>query len=316
MLQDNAFTKSKGDLQIEEGKGSRHRRSILPYLFVAPLLVALLLFTYFPIGVGMRLSVTDSTFGGSSNYVGFENYRALIVDQRFWRIFYQTIVWTVLSVAGGVLFGVGAALALQRPDRRSALMRGVMLLPWAAPPIVIVYVWRSLINPTGPISPRLERWGITESAPDILNTTWSILGISGPLVAVILLGIWSAVPFVAIFTLGALSAIPLEILEAAKMDGASPLQSFSNVVWPLIRPVVETAAVLLALTRFGGLDLPFLLTAGGPGDASSVFGVFIYNTAFGSLQAGVAAAIGGLVFILVLPLSILYVRRAVKSATE
>ncbi len=291
-------------------------RRLLPYFLVAPMLLALLVFTYFPIAVGMSLSVTDSTFGGGpSDYVGLENYRALVNDPRFWQIFYQTLVWTVFSVAGGVACGVAAALALQRSDRRSALTRGILLLPWAAPPIVIVYAWRAIVNPTGPVSPRLEAWGLADMPPDLLNTEWSLLGVSGPLVAVTLLGIWSAAPFVAVFTLGALSAIPPEILEAARVDGASPWQSFTKVVWPLIRPVVETTAVLLALTRFGGLDLPFLLTAGGPGDASSVFGVLIYNTAFSSLQAGVAAAIGVLVFILMLPLSILYVRRAVKSAT-
>lgn len=298
------------------GHAGQWSHSVLPYIFIAPLLLALLIFTYLPIAVGIRLSVTNATFGSSSSeYVGLENYRALLADSRFWQIFYQTIIWTALSVAGGVACGVAAALALQRSDRRSALMRGVLLLPWAAPPIVIVYTWRAIINPTGPVSPRLQEWGLADSAPDILNSTWSMLGISGPLIAVTLLGIWSAAPFVAVFTLGALSALPQEILEAAKMDGASPFKTFTKVVWPLIRPVVETTAVLLALTRFGGLDLPFLLTAGGPGDASSVFGVLIYNTAFGSLRAGVAAAIGVLVFLLMLPLSILYVRRAVKSAT-
>lgn len=305
--------RGRDSFELRRGSWAATRAHVFPYLLIAPLILALVILTYLPLMAGVRLSFTDEQFGAASTkFVGLFNYEQVAHDVRFWRIFYQTVVWTVLSVGGALVLGVLSSLALQRRTWQSAVVRSLLLLPWAAPPIVIIYVWRYLASTTGPISPHLSGLTSSHSPPDILSSSYSWFGVSSPLLAVIFLGVWTGFPFVYVFALGALSSIPSEVREAALVDGASQFQVFRFITWPLIRPVVETAAVLLALTRFGGLEVPFLLTGGGPGDASSVLGVLIYNTAFGTLNGGVAATLGVVVFIVMLPLSIYYVRRALR----
>ncbi len=292
------------------------RRSVFPYLLIAPLIGALIFLTYIPIIEGLRLSLTDAMLGASSSkFIGLANFTSLVKEPLFWQTFFQTVVWTVASVGLALVFGVAAGLSLRSVKRRSGVMRAVLLLPWAAPPVVIAYMWRFLLSPTGPLSPYLVTLGLAKEPPDVLSSLSSFHGLSPPLMAVIALGVWSGIPFVFIFAVAALSAIPPEIQEASRLDGATGIQSFRWVTWPLMRPVVETTAVLLALVRFGGLDLPFLLTAGGPNNESNIFGVWIYNTAFSSLQSGLAAAMGVIVFLIALPLSLLYVRRSLRSVT-
>jgi len=308
--------RASGRIPLTPKKNVRPRRALVfPYLLIAPLILALVVFTYLPLVAGVRLSVTDEQFGAArTHFVGLLNYEQVARDVRFWRIFYQTVVWTVLSVGGSLVLGVLSSLALQRRTWQSAVVRSLLLLPWAAPPLVVVYVWRYLVSTAGPISPHLIALTSSHSTPDILSSSYSWLGISSPLLAVIFLGVWAGFPFVFVFALGALSSIPVEVHEAAYVDGASQFQVVRFITWPLIRPVVETAVVLLALTRFGGLEIPFLLTGGGPGDASSVLGVLIYNTAFGTLQGGLASTLGVVVFIVMLPLALYYVRRALRPA--
>ena len=252
------------------------RRSVFPYLLIAPLIGALIFLTYIPIIEGLRLSLTDAMLGASSSkFIGLANFTSLLKEPLFWQTFFQTVVWTVASVGLALVFGVAAGLSLRSVKRRSGVMRAVLLLPWAAPPVVIAYMWRFLLSPTGPLSPYLVTLGLAKEPPDVLSSLSSFHGLSPPLMAVIALGVWSGIPFVFIFAVAALSAIPPEIQEASRLDGATGIQSFRWVTWPLIRPVVETTAVLLALVRFGGLDLPFLLTAGGPNNESNIFGVWI-----------------------------------------
>ena len=241
------------------------RRSVFPYLLIAPLIGGLIFLTYIPILEGLRLSLTDATLGAnSSKYIGLSNFTTLLKEPLFWQTFFQTVVWTVASVGLALVFGVAAGLSLRGIKKRAGVMRAVLLLPWAAPPVVIAYMWRFLLSPTGPLSPYLVTLGLAKEPPDMLSSLSTFHGLSPPLLAVIALGVWSGIPFVFIFAVAALSAIPPEVQEASRLDGATAIQSFRWVTWPLMKPVVETTAVLLALVRFGGLDLPFLLTGGGP----------------------------------------------------
>jgi ABC-type sugar transport system permease subunit len=133
---------------------------------------------------------------------------------------------------------------------------------------------------------------------------------------VIVVGIWAGFPFILLAATAGLATIPAEIYEAASLDGATPFQSFRLVTLPLLAPVLETSVLLQLLFRFGGVDFPFLLTRGGPGDASNVFGVLIYNLGFTQFSLGPAAAMGVLLFVLVFPLAVLYVRRARRQLAE
>jgi multiple sugar transport system permease protein len=289
----------------------RHRTTLLAYVLIAPLVLGLLAFVYYPLARSVGLSLTDGTLlQPDGDYVGLQQYGDVLGSDRFWPILYQTLVYTVVSVLGSVVVGVLAAVWLRQSSRLTAPIRAVMLIPWIAPPIVTAFVWAYLYRDTGPLPQLLAAVGLASERPvDFLADRSAVAGISVAMLAVIQVGVWNGFPFVFLFTLAALSSIPDDVYEAARLDGARGPAIFWTITLPLIAPVVETTALLLALIRFGGVDLPFLLTGGGPGDATTVFGVLIYNTAFSSLDTSAAAALGMTVFILMLPVSILYVVR-------
>ena len=287
-----------------------------PYALVLPVLVALAVFTYVPLVKSITLSVTDSSLlqPNSGNWIGLTNYTDTLTSQTFWQVFVQTLVWTGVSVAGAVVLGVAAALLLQGARRGRGPIRGLLLLPWIAPPVASAYMWSYLYRDSGPLSPIAQSLGLSSIPIDFLNDVHiSFLSFTLPLWSVIQVGIWSGFPFIFLFALAALSSISQEVLEAAAIDGATGPRVFWHITLPLIAPLVETSALLLALFRMGGVDLPFLLTQGGPRNASNVLGVLIYNTAFQSFQEGQAAALGVILFILTLPLSVLYVRRSTRQ---
>jgi multiple sugar transport system permease protein len=298
----------------------RHRvprpQQLWPYALVLPALVALGVFTYVPLIKSIVLSVTDSSLlrPTSGNYVGLTNYTSVLTSASFWQVFAQTLLWTGASVIGAVIVGVGAALLLHGPRRGRGLFRGWLLLPWIAPPVTSAYMWQYLYHDSGPLPAIVQGVGWTPQPIDFLNDVQiSFLGASLPLWSVIQVGIWAGFPFIFLFALAALSAVSQELRDAAAIDGASNLRVFWHITLPLIAPLVETSAILLALFRLGGVDLPFLLTEGGPDNASNVLGVLIYNTAFQTFLEGQAAALGVILFILTLPLSVMYVRRATRQ---
>jgi multiple sugar transport system permease protein len=285
------------------------------YALLAPMVLMLLGFIYVPLVDAVRTSLTDASLATpGADYVGLQQYRDLIHDPRFWQIFYQSVVYTVVSVAGALVVGVFAAVWLRSPSRFSPVLRAIVLIPWIAPPLVAAFMWSYLYRDTGPLGQLAHALGLTGQQPvDFLADRNSVAGIAVAFMAVIQVGVWAGFPFVFLFVLAALTAIPKEVYEAARLDGAGSFALFRWITLPLIAPVLETTALLLTIIRFGGADLPFLLTGGGPGDTTSVFGVLIYNTAFGSLDSSKAAALGVMVFVLTLPLSIVYVHRTLRQ---
>ena len=136
------------------------------------------------------------------------------------------------------------------------------------------------------------------------------LGVALPMWSLIQVGVWSGFPFFFLMVAAALTSVPIELLEAAAIDGASEWRAFRSITFPLIAPVVEIAAFLELLFRIGGLDLPFLLTGGGPLNKSNVWGVYIYQVGFERFEVGYGSALGVMLFVLAAPFSIWYVRRA------
>ena len=289
-----------------------------PYLLVLPLLVGIVGVTYVPLGKSIALSVTNtSLLAPNSANVGLANFTMYLGSQEFWATLLRTLAWTFLSVAGALIVGVSAALLVHSPGRGRRFIRPALILPWVAPPVATAFIWAFLYRNNGPIAPLARSLHITHGLVDMLGDVGaSFAGLKLPMWAVIQVGIWSGFPFVFLFTLSALSSIPQEVKEAAALDGARGWSLFRHVTLPMIAPVLETAAVLLALIRFGGFDVPYLLTQGGPETATTVFGVKIYNTFFSTFNLGQGAALGLLLFAFALPLSAAYVLRARKQLAD
>ena len=289
------------------------------YLFLLPLFVVLATFVYLPIIRGVSLSVTDSSLlrPGTGGFVGTDNFEAALSSSRFWRLLLQTLAWTTVSVTGAVILGVVAALLVSARRRGAAIAKTLLLVPWIIPPVISAFTWGYLYRNNGPLPAVAHTvFGSSEHLNMLANTEIEFLGFKLPFWAVTQVGIWSAFPFIFLFTLAALSAIPQELYEAGELDGGDGRALFFWITLPLIAPVLETATLLLILIRFGGFDLPFLLTNGGPADASNVLGVYVYSTAFQSFDLGLGAALAVILFALTLPLSVLYARRAGRDLRE
>jgi multiple sugar transport system permease protein len=299
----------------------RFRRTILrhgwPLLLVTPVAVILLLFMYVPILDAVRLSLTDASLlrPGQAAAVGLDNYLKIATSKEFWAIAGQTVLWAVASVAGSAVLGVIVAVLLTthrrgRPLRGRAIIGGLLLAPFVAPPVVSAYVWTYLYSGSGPINGVLASLGVAEPVYFLGDTVTKIFGVALPLWSMIQVGVWSGFPFFFLMSAAALTSIPVELHEAAAIDGATGWRSFRSITLPLIAPVLEVTVFLELLFRLGGLDLPFLLTGGGPLGATNVWGVFIYQIGFARLEVGYGAALGVVLFIICTPFAIWYVRRS------
>lgn len=284
---------------------------------VGPAILALAAFTYFPIVREALLSTTNASLlrPGAEVSVGLENFTDALGSDRFWKIASQTVLWTGLATLGSTVLGVAGAVVAYSGVRGKNLLRGLLLLPWLAPPVASAFVWRYLYTDSGPVNGPLVEWGVIDEPIGFLSdASTSILGISLPMWSVIQVGIWSGFGFIFLFTLAALSGVPGELYEAARLDGANVWQRFKDITLPLIAPVLEMAVMLMLLYRLAAFDLPFLLTHGGPADATNVLGVYIYDIGFGSLRLGESAALGLILFAAAAPLGAWYVRRASRMA--
>ena len=288
-----------------------------PLLLVAPVAVILLLFMYVPVLDAVRLSLTNASLlrPGSERGVGLDNYLKIATSPEFRGIAGQTVLWSVASVAGSAVLGVLAAVLLTsqrrgRPLRGRAIIGGLILAPFVAPPVVSAYVWNYLYSGSGPINGVLASLGVSEPVYFLGDTVTKLVGVALPLWSMIQVGVWHGFPFFFLMTAAALTSIPIELHEAAAIDGATGWRDFRWVPLPLIAPVLEVTIFLELLFRLGGLDLPFLLTGGGPLGATNVWGVFIYQVGFARLDIGYGAALGVALFLICTPFAIWYVRRS------
>jgi ABC-type sugar transport system permease subunit len=293
------------------------RRHGWPLLLVTPVLVLLGLLLYVPLAQGFGLSFFDYSLliPKAPVWVGLDNYIKALGDPALWAVAGQTILWVVASIGFAAALGILAALLLRgsrfgRPLRGTRILGALILVPFVTPPAVSVFVWKYLYSFQGPINGVLAGLGVEQPVAFLGDTITRPLGIALPMLTLIQTGIWTTFPFFFLMTAAALTTVPDELLEAGALDGATGWRAFRGITWPLIAPVVEIAIFLALLDRLGNVDLPFLLTKGGPLNLTNVWGVFIFQASFAEFDLGRGASLGVLLFLVGLPFAIWYVRRA------
>ncbi len=275
---------------------------VTPYLFLLPATLALLFIFFYPMVRSIYVSLQSydqltSTF----TFVGTQNYTDILQDKAFWNSLWVSVWWVVLSVAGQFLIGFGFALLLHQPWHGNRLVRALILLPWVMPGVSIGIGWRLILNPEfGMINDLLTRLGLPQQA-------W-LADPSTALLAVVLPNIWKAFPFVTVTMLAGLAAIPGELYEAAKVDGATALERFRYVTLPSLRNLIAILTMLLCVWTFNFFDLPFVLTRGGPVNATEVMPILVYRFAFESFRYGYSAALAVIMTIINTIFAIFYLR--------
>ena len=260
-------------------------------LFLAPALAVLGCVTVYPAVWVFWLSLQYRVpIFGIARFAGFEHYAFLATDPRFMNALRVTLIFAAVSVALELALGLGAALLLrhQRAARQAVL--SLLLLPWALPSVVTAKLFEWLYHPTA---------GLVNFLLGGANIAW----LGNPrlaLVAVILADVWRTMPFVALLCYARLLSIPPEVYEAARVDGAGPLATLRGVTLPLLRSVLLVVLLFRTLDALRAFDIMFVLTGGGPANATETLTVYAYRSLFQTLQLGLGSAIGVTVFVLVM----------------
>ena len=278
--------------------GVERQRRRAAWLFMAPMLGALALVAGWPLVRTISLAFTDATLGGEvpARFVGLANFAALAHDPDWWRAVANTLAFAAISVTLETVLGVIVALVIDARLPGRALVRAVVLVPWAIPTVVSAQLWAWMYNDlSGVVNAVLLALGVID-APRAWTAEPGLA-----LAAVIAVDVWKTTPFVALLALAALQLVPRELHEAARLDGASAARIFWSVTLPIVRPALGVAIVFRTLDALRVFDLPYVLT--GSGRATATMAVFARQQLVDFQDAGYGSAAAAFLFAVVLALT-------------
>jgi raffinose/stachyose/melibiose transport system permease protein len=282
-------------------RAGQGRRAATVVLFVAPALALYGLYLLYPVGVSIWYSLLDWNGIAPARFVGLDNWRQLLHDDSVLSSLRNTLIILVASFAVEVPFGLGLALLVQRLGRLGTVLSSVYILPLLFSSVAVGITWGFLYNPQfGPLYYIYNAFG--QQAPGWLgNTTWAIWAVS-------VVVLWQYIPLYMLLFNAGLMAIPRDLYESAAIDGAANQAQFWLITVPLLRRTFVTASVLILTGSLVYFDLVFVMTGGGPGNASYTLAMYVYRSAFLDQNVGYGSAVAVLLFGLSFILSGLIVR--------
>lgn len=276
------------------------------YLYVLPAIIVMLVVIAYPIYYTVELSFFKTPPGlqlRDKVFVGGENYTAILSSEVFWKVTLNTFIWTIASTIIAFALGFGSALALHRDFAGRAVLRAILIIPWVISAVAASYIWKWIYHSDfGIIGAVLVQLGIVDRQPNFIDNVNTVLP------SLIVVNIWREFPFAMIMIMAGLQTVPDQLLRAAKVDGASAWQRFWHVTFPHLSGVSTVTILLLAVANFNSFIVPWIMTGGGPSNASHIWITHIYELAFGRQRWGVAAAYSVLLFIILMILGYFYVR--------
>jgi multiple sugar transport system permease protein len=261
-------------------------RGWLGFWFMLPAAAFLILFLAYPLGLGIWLSFTDARLGRPGVFVGIENYEFLSDDSTFWLTVFNTLLYT--TVASTIKFAIGLYLAILLNEHLpfKAIIRAVVLIPFIVPTVLSAIAFWWLFDPQfSIISWSLIKLGLISHNIDFLGDVWNARW------SVIFANIWRGVPFVAITLLAGLQTVSPSLYEAATIDGATPWQNFRYITYPLLTPIIAVVMTFSVLFTFTDFQLIWVMTRGGPVNATHLMATFSYQRAIMSGYLGEGSAI-------------------------
>jgi multiple sugar transport system permease protein len=279
----------------------------LALLLLLPTVALLGVFIAYPFVKGVMLAVTDTKVGVPGHFVGLQNFEEVWNDSIFrvavWNTCYYTVVTTIFKLA----LGLWLAVLLNRHFRGKAFTRAFILLPFIIPTVLSTLAWKWMFDPTFSVI----NWALFHVG--IIHTRINWLGDPNlAMISVIIVNIWRGVPFYAISLLAGLQTISPELHEAAAIDGARAWQRFRHVTWPLLLPVTLVVVLFSVIQTFADFQLVYVLTAGGPANATQLFATYAYQIGIGTGLLSQGATISLAVFpvlLLVVIVQLLYIRK-------
>jgi len=291
-----------------------NRRDLMVrYAFIAPAALYMIAFFGYPIlkNVVMSFQAYDFStfFNGDAPFVGLDNYTATFSDPIFLRALGNTGLFTIGSIIGQFVIGMGLALYFRRRFPLSGFLRSLLLLPWLLPMIVSAAVWRWILEQdNGALNQFLSGIGLISDPIPWLNSSDTAL------IAVIMVNIWLGIPFNVVLLYSGLQSIPDELYEAGQLDGATGWKSFLHITLPMLRPVVSVVLLLGVIYTIKVLDLIIGLTGGGPANATQTLATRSYEMSFVEFDFGQGAALSNILIVIALAFSIVYLRANARAA--
>jgi multiple sugar transport system permease protein len=286
--------------------GATLSRNRIPYLLLAPSVLYLFSFTVYPILTVFYLSLTDLHLVKSlvPKFIGLQNFRDLIWnDADFRRIVVNTFIWTFGSTALQFCLGLGTGLILNARLPARGFWRGIMLVPWVTPIVVVGIIWRWIYDGSyGLLNYYLNTFGLLHRYVVWLGedaTVWP---------ALLLASLWKGYPYMCLMLLAGLQTIPQDVYEAADVDGASGFRRLWFITLPLLKPVAAIVTLVALVLTWNNFQMIWVLTEGGPAYATSVLATYVYTKGFVFFQLGSGAAVATLSILVILIVCILYAR--------
>jgi multiple sugar transport system permease protein len=282
------------------GYSERAREEIAAYLFIAPWLIGFLIFSAGAMVYSLRLSFYETDLLSSSRYVGLENYRDLMEDELFFKSLRVTTTYTLLTVIPGTIIALTIAMLLNQKVRGLSFWRTVYYLPAVVSGVAVVLIWSWVLQPDyGILNSFLESIGI-EGPRWFASEQWAIVGLA-------MIALWATGTNMLLFLAG-LQSIPTELLEAADLDGAGAWSKFRHVTVPLLTPTILFSVVVGIIGSYQVFTSAYVLTNGGPNNATLTMVLYLYRQAFQLFQFGYASAVAWAMFLIVFVFTLILLR--------
>jgi multiple sugar transport system permease protein len=292
MISRRDYAQPAGAVAVEAARSARRGRrrrweTVEGLVWVAPAFLYLAFFIAYPFVMSIYLSLSSARVGSPEwHFVGFTNFQRLFEDPVFWQTVRNSFIFTFGSEIIRLLIGLPLAFALNRSFKGKRAVQGIILIPFVIPIALSSLAWKWMFDSLYSVI----NWMLM--TVHLIDYPWQWLGEPGlAMWAVIILNVWRGFPFSAVVLLAGLTAVPVEVLEAAKIDGAGPLRRFVYVVAPIVRPILFVGLLYSIVFSFTDFSAVWLLTQGGPYNTTHVFGTYAYNVGINAGDIGQGAAI-------------------------
>lgn len=284
---------------IAPGKRKSHfKKYLIAYSFILPNLIGFAIFTLVPMVFSLALSFMNWDGANQISWAGLDNFRRLLTDETFQISLGNTLFFVSGNVPLTMMASLGLALLLNQKLRGRNFFRTTFFFPYVASLVAVAVVWNMLFFPSaGPVNQALSSLGVQDPPRWAASVQWAMP-------TVIMASVWKGMGYYMIIYLAALQSIPSTLYEAAAVDGANGWQRFRHITLPMLTPATFFISVMLIISSFKIFDLIMVMTGGGPGRATNVLVIHIYNTAFREFRFGYSSSIAMVLLIMVLGITI------------
>lgn len=268
-------------------------------LMILPALLGTLIFTFIPVIGSFIISLTRWNLISPPKFVGIKNYVQLLSDPLFYKVLATTSLYAIVVVLFSILLPIVLAIALNQKIKAPSIFRTAYFLPVVTPMVVVAIIWSWIFDPgNGIFNILLTKIGVLHTPLWLYDSNWA-------LIAIIIVSVWKNLGYYMVIFLAGLQSIPESLYEAAEIDGATGINKHWNITIPMLTPTIFFVCIMSTISSFQVFDLIYLMTDGGPENATMVIVYWLYKNAFEFFKLGYASSIAYVLFVIILLLTLI-----------